>query len=162
MADYYRRNRDFLAPFEPVREPAFFTVEGQRALLETEAEQAAAGQVCRFYLSRKDESGAVIGMVALNGIVRGAFQSCFLGCKPDMEHLNRGYMTEAVKAVKQIAFTLLKLHRIEANIMPRNAPSLRVAEKCGFQFEGLARNYLKINGVWEDHIHMVLLNEADL
>jgi ribosomal-protein-alanine N-acetyltransferase len=51
------------------------------------------------------------------------------------------------------------LHRIEANIMPRNAASLRVVEKAGFHREGLAKKYLKINGVWEDHIHMVLLND---
>ena len=55
----------------------------------------------------------------------------------------------------------LGLHRIEANIMPCNLPSLGVAEKCGFVREGLSRKYLKINGVWEDHIHMVRLNETE-
>lgn len=58
-----------------------------------------------------------------------------------------------------IAFRDLELHRIEANIMPHNKASLRVVEKQGFQFEGLAKKYLKIDGKWEDHIHMVLLNE---
>ena len=58
------------------------------------------------------------------------------------------------------AFGPLALHRVEANIMPRNQASLRVAEKCGFQPEGLARRYLCINGVWEDHLHMVRLNAA--
>ena len=68
-------------------------------------------------------------------------------------------MTEAVRAAADIAFTDLDLHRIEANIMPRNGASLRVAEKAGFYHEGLALKYLRINGVWEDHIHMVLLRE---
>jgi ribosomal-protein-alanine N-acetyltransferase len=52
------------------------------------------------------------------------------------------------------------LHRIEANIIPRNAASLRVAEKAGFLPEGIARKYLKIHGVWEDHVHMVRMNDA--
>jgi [ribosomal protein S5]-alanine N-acetyltransferase len=56
-------------------------------------------------------------------------------------------------------FQELGLHRIEANIMPKNKRSLRVVEKLGFYNEGLAYKYLKINGKWEDHIHMVLLND---
>lgn len=62
--------------------------------------------------------------------------------------------------VIRYAFDELRLHRIEANIMPRNSASLKMVEKLGFSSEGLARKYLKINGIWEDHIHMVLLNEA--
>ncbi len=51
------------------------------------------------------------------------------------------------------------LHRIEANIILKNIRSLRVVEKLGFYNEGLAYKYLNINGKWEDHIHVVLLNE---
>lgn len=69
-------------------------------------------------------------------------------------------MTQAVEAVTQMAFTQLNLHRIEANVMPRNTASLGVLQKCGFEHEGVAKKYLKINGVWEDHIHMVKLNET--
>lgn len=68
-------------------------------------------------------------------------------------------MTEALKKGIETAFGPLGLHRIEANIMPKNKASLRVAEKLDFKNEGLSTKYLKINGVWEDHIHMVLLNE---
>lgn len=160
LTDYYVRNRNFLTPFDPLREPAFFTAEGQRALLESEAAQAAADQSYHFYLSLKGEPGRIIGMAALNGVVRGAFQSCFLGYKLDGGLLCCGYMSEAVEHLTKIAFCELGLHRIEANIMPRNLPSLRVAEKAGFKNEGLAEKYLCINGVWEDHIHMVRLNNV--
>lgn len=160
LTDYYVRNRDFLTPFDPMREPSFFTVEGQRALLEGEAAQAAADQSYHFYLSLKDALDRIIGMAALNGVMRGAFQSCFLGYKLDGEFLCRGYMSEALERLTEIAFSELGLHRIEANIMPRNLPSLRVAEKAGFKNEGLAEKYLCINGVWEDHIHMVRLNDV--
>jgi ribosomal-protein-alanine N-acetyltransferase len=68
-------------------------------------------------------------------------------------------MMEAVQSISNYAFGDLKLHRIEANIMPRNHASLKVVEKLGFFNEGTKRKYLKFNGTWEDHIHMVLLNE---
>ena len=73
--------------------------------------------------------------------------------------LNRGYITEALRCAIEYAFAQLKLHRIEANIIPRNARSRRVVEKLGFEPEGLARKYLKINGVWEDHLHFVIFND---
>ncbi|KNF08661.1 acetyltransferase [Gottschalkia purinilytica] len=76
-----------------------------------------------------------------------------------MDEVNKGYITEAIKKGIDIMFNNYGLHRIEANIMPKNKPSLRVVGKLGFYNEGLARKYLKINGVWEDHIHMVLLND---
>ena len=84
----------------------------------------------------------------------------FLGYKLDQEYLNQGYMTMAVDMVTAYAFSVLGLHRLEANVMPRNKASLRVLEKNGFLNEGLSKYYLNINGVWEDHIHMVKLNES--
>ena len=85
--------------------------------------------------------------------------SCHLGYKLDKDEVNKGYVTEAIQKGIDIMFNELKLHRIEANIMPKNKCSLRVVEKLGFYNEGLAYKYLKINGKWEDHIHMVLLND---
>ncbi|MFQ8831961.1 MAG: GNAT family N-acetyltransferase [Ruthenibacterium lactatiformans] len=114
-----------------------------------------------LYLALKDVPGRVIGSVALNNIVRGAFQSCFLGYKLDGALCGRGYMTQAVEACTRFAFGPAALHRVEANVLPRNTASLRVLEKCGYRPEGLARRYLRINGAWEDHIHMVRLNEPD-
>jgi len=67
-------------------------------------------------------------------------------------------MTEAVKKVVDYAFTELKLHRIEGNVLPDNVSSLKVLDKNGFKYEGVSEKYLKINGVWRDHIHMVKLN----
>ena len=101
-------------------------------------------------------------MLGFNEIVRGAFQSCFLSSKIDRTLWNRGYGSEAIRYATAWAFRNLGLHRVEANIMPRNPASLRAAEKAGFVREGLSRRYLNINGVWEDHIHMVRLNEDAL
>ena len=157
VLDFYTRNRDFLEPYEPERPPEFYTLEEQRRLLRQARTDREEGRGCSFWLFRKGEPERAIGYIALNNIVRGAFQSCFLGYKMDGTEINQGYMTEAVRACAELAFRRLGLHRIEGNIMPRNRPSLRVAEKCGFQEEGMARAYLRIHGVWEDHIHMVRL-----
>ena len=69
-------------------------------------------------------------------------------------------MTEAVRKVTEFAFADLGLHRIEANVMPRNEASAAVLKKCGFRMEGSSQKYLKINGRWEDHLHYVILNES--
>lgn len=160
VTDYYRHNRDFLRPTDPVRAEEFYTGEFQRKLLSEAAQARQEGRGCRFFITPVGEPGRVIGFVALNNIVWGAFRSCFLGYALDRDYLRRGYMTGAVALAADYAFRCLGLHRIEANVMPRNVASLGVLEKNGFQNEGLSRAYLSINGVWEDHIHMVKLNDA--
>lgn len=161
VADYYLRNRAFLAEFEPLRLEDFYTAKFQKAALEQEREQAVEGNAFTFYLFIKNREDMIIGSIGLNNIVMGCFCSCFMGYKLDEMLQGRGYMTQAVLAAVQYAFEELGLHRVEANVMPRNQASLRVLEKCGFQNEGISRKYLKINGIWEDHIHMVRLNEED-
>lgn len=159
VAEYLSRNRSFLAEFEPIRSGEYYTVSGQEKILVRQIESWQNGESCRFYISPKSSQKLVIGFTALNGIFMGAFCSCYLSYQLDQEFQNQGLMTEAVDAVVKYAFSTLYLHRIEGNIMPRNIPSIRVAEKCGFVNEGLARKYLKINGVWEDHLHYVVWNE---
>lgn len=159
VAEYYLRNREFLREYEPERDGKFFLEDHQRSLLEQERKDGEKGLSARFYIQPVSEPGRVIGMIGLNNIVRGAFQSAFLGYKLDSAYCNHGYMTMAVAMMVEYAFQELRLHRIEANVMPRNRASLRVLEKNGFESEGLARRYLKINGIWEDHIHMVIRNK---
>lgn len=160
MRNYYLKNKAFLAPFEPKRDAQFYTLPYQQAILAQDAASAADGSAVRYYIFRKAEPETVIGSIALSNIVRGNFQSCFMGYKLDYEFVNRGYMTQAVQAMVNTAFTVLQLHRIEANIMPRNLPSRRVLEKCGFTAEGVSPQYLQIHGVWEDHLHMVRLHNV--
>ena len=161
LADYYRRNRAFFSAFDPEREEDFFTEAAQRASLEKDAALAAEDRGYRFYLFRKEEPETIMGMVGLNNLVRGAFQSCFISYKLDHTLWGQGYGAEAIAALTEWGFRNLGLHRVEANIMPRNLPSRRAAAKAGFEEEGLARRYLKINGVWEDHIHMVRRNDEE-
>lgn len=156
ILDYHLRNKEFLQIWEPVRSEEYYSKEFQeKELIADSCNQNAF----RLWIFKKEDPKKVIGCIAFTGISRGAFQSCFLGYKLDEKEINHGYMTEALRRGIQIIFKDYGLHRIEANIMPRNKRSLKVTEKLGFINEGLSRRYLKINGIWEDHIHMVLLNE---
>ncbi len=159
VLDYMLRNREFLREWDPERLPYFYTLETQREMIEVDLDQTEFGQLAKFWIYKREELWRIIGSISLSNIVRGAFQSCHLGYRLDRDEVNKGYMTEALARVIRYAFEDLRLHRIEANIMPRNAASLKVVGKLGFESEGLARKYLRINGKWEDHIHMVLLNE---
>lgn len=157
--DYYRRNRSFLKAFEPAREEVFFSLAYQTQLLEREMAGWREKTAFRFYIKRNEEPEKIIGSIGLNNVVWGAFCSAFLGYKLDEAYINRGYMSMAVGMLVQYAFQELHLHRIEANVMPGNRASLRVLEKNQFINEGISRAYLRINGRWEDHIHMVNIND---
>jgi ribosomal-protein-alanine N-acetyltransferase len=161
VLDYYERNREFLEPWEPVRTESFYDEDFHEKELGEDLRRMEKGEGLRLWIFLKGEETRVIGAVSFSNIVRGVFQSCHLGYKLDREATGRGYAREAVARGVRVMFEELHLHRIEANIMPRNLSSRQVVESLGFEAEGLARKYLKINGVWEDHIHWVVLNEAE-
>lgn len=157
--DYYIRNKDFLEEWDPHRPFGFYTQEYQAQMLDNEFKAYEEGNLLKLWIHLKGDPTKVIGFVVFNNIVRGSFLSCHLGYKLDKHHINKGYITEAILRGIEVIFNEYMLHRIEANIMPRNERSQRVVEKLGFYNEGLALKYLKIHGKWEDHIHFVLLND---
>ena len=159
VLDYFTRNKAFLEEWENSKAFDFYTIEAQEKLLLKDFNENENGNLLRLWIFKKEDDRRIIGAVAFSNIVRGAFLSCHLGYKLDGEEINQGIITEAIQKGIEIIFNGFKLHRIEANIMPKNIRSLRVVEKLGFYNEGLAYEYLKINGNWEDHIHMVLLND---
>ncbi|MEN8905845.1 MAG: GNAT family N-acetyltransferase [Clostridiales bacterium] len=160
VLDYYIRNREFLDEWEMKKDNSFYTTEVQKSNLQRDLKDYKEGRLLRFWIFKKEEKEKIIGSVAFSNIVRGAFLSCNLGYKSDLQEINKGFITEAVEKGIEIIFNEYKLHRIEANIMPKNKASFNVVEKLGFYNEGRAYKYLKINGNWEDHIHMVLLNSS--
>src|SRR4051812_4639391 len=112
------------------------------------------------YLARRREDGAICGWLNVSEIVRGGFQSAFLGYAGVGRFAGRGYMTEAMQLVLRDAFTGLKLHRLEANIQPGNAASIALARRCGFEREGFSPRYLKIGGRWCDHERWAIRRET--
>jgi len=93
----------------------------------------------------------------LSEIVRGSFQSAYLGYYALAPHAGDGYMSEGLELVLQAAFRNLKLHRVEANIQPRNAASLALVKRAGFRREGFSPRYLKVCGRWRDHERWAML-----
>jgi ribosomal-protein-alanine N-acetyltransferase len=102
---------------------------------------------------------ALLGGLSISNVRRGVAQAASLGYWIGVTHVGQGHMTDAVKAVLPFAFVTLGLHRLEAACLPHNHASTRVLQKIGFAREGLARRYLKINGVWQDHDLFALLLE---
>jgi ribosomal-protein-alanine N-acetyltransferase len=95
--------------------------------------------------------GAMVGVFTISQIVRGFFQSAFLGYYGHVRHANRGYMRSGLELVLDLAFSELRLHRLEANIQPDNRPSIALATGAGFRLEGYSPRYLLIGGQWRDH-----------
>ena len=158
VCKYFIRNKDFFEQYDVKRADEFFTTEYHERELVTDQKNSDKLVGISFWLMYRGES-RIIGMIALTGILFGAFYSAFLSYKLDKDELNKGIMTEALSVIIPIAFDELNLHRLEANIMPSNQASIRVVEKLGFYQEGYSKEYLFINGSWRDHIHMVLINE---
>ena len=156
--EFVLRNRDFLAPWEPVRPPEYFTIEGVSRLMEELGEANRSRSALHLLLVER-EGGAIVGSLSASNIVYRAFQSCTLGYRLGADRIGNGYMTEAIRAAAAALFGDYGLHRIEANVMPRNLPSRRLLERAGFEEEGMSKAYLRIAGKWEDHIHYVLLAE---
>ncbi len=105
------------------------------------------------------EDDAIVGVFNIGEIVRGHFNSAYLGYYGFAPHAGSGYMSEGLELVLQVAFRVLKLHRVEANVQPTNRRSLALVRRAGFVREGYSPRYVRIAGRWRDHVRMALLVE---
>ncbi len=151
-------NRVFLTPFEPRRPSSFFTADGQGDELARAALDWELGRQYAFGMFLCP-TGQLVGRIAISGIARGPFESAHLGYFVDERHCGLGLATEAVRLTVRFAFGAAGLGQLQAAVMPRNKPSKRVLEKAGFRRQGIARRYLCIDGVWEDHEIYALTRE---
>lgn len=150
VATLYSANRDFLAPWEPVRDDEFYTERGQRAVLDRALERYAAGMCVPHVVL--DPDGQIAGRINLNDVVRGAFDSCTLGYWVSESVNGRGLATAAVGEMTRLAFGAFGLHRVQAATLLHNGASQRVLDRNGFVRIGLAPAYLYIAGRWQDHL----------
>lgn len=155
---YYDENAEHLAPWEPLRDPSFYTSEGVRQVVADRYRAYLDGR--SLHLSALGEDGAMVAECNFTNIVRGPLQACTLGFSVAKAKEGQGIMTTVVQRATDIVFSEYGLHRVMANFMPRNTASARVLQKCGFVREGLARQYLRIAGRWEDHVLTALVNPA--
>ena len=156
-AEFFFRNRKMLERYEERRPEEFFCPEFQKIWLDIQRENARKGEWYSYYLFEKRKPHTVIGTLSLSRIQYGNFCSGVLGYRIGGERQGEGFGTEAAKEGTRIGFEELSLHRMEADVMTENRASLRILEKCGYKKEGYFREYFRINGKWEDHIHMAAI-----
>jgi ribosomal-protein-alanine N-acetyltransferase len=144
-------SRAFLTPWEPTWPDDDLTRASFRRRLRRQAEETARDESYPFLIFEAT-SDALLGGLTLGGIRRGVAQAGTLGYWMGASHAGRGHMTRAVAAALRHGFSTLRLHRIEAACLPQNIASMTLLERNGFQREGLAKAYLKINGAWRDHV----------
>lgn len=155
---FYLSNRLLFEQYEAQRPENFYTEDYQRRVLNHEFHMCIRQTGIRFWIYEKTDPDHVIGTVCFRNIIRHVYQSCEIGYKFDPHSRHHGYAQEAVSKCIEIAFYELNLHRITAHIMPENTASIRLAERIGFQKEGVARKSALIRGVWEDHIIYSILH----
>lgn len=105
------------------------------------------------------ELGELCGVINLSEIVRGSFQSAYMGYYALSPHAGKGFMSAGLQLVLERAFGELGLHRLEANIQPKNWRSIELVRRAGFRYEGLSLRYLKIAGRWRDHERWAITSE---
>jgi ribosomal-protein-alanine N-acetyltransferase len=146
--------------WSPPPAPGFFNESFWSERLAIAVEEYHADRAVRLVLQPRGAApaGAIIGTCNYTNIVRGAFQACHLGYQIGREHQGQGLMAEALRAANAFMFEALRLHRIMANFRPENLRSRRLLERLGFVEEGMARDYLFIDGAWRDHVLTSLVN----
>jgi ribosomal-protein-alanine N-acetyltransferase len=149
-------SRDFLRPWEPTWPSDDLTRAAFRY------------RVKRYYRDMREDAGyaffvftasdqRLAGGLTLSHVRRGVAQTASLGYWISADLARQGLMTAAVEAIVPFAFRVLRLHRLEAACLPTNAASLALLRRSGFTEEGYARDYLKINGRWQDHVLFAII-----
>lgn len=151
-------SRDFLTPWEPIWPADDLTRAAFRRRIRRYAEDQRSDLAYPFFIFRRSDN-VLVGGLTLANIRRGCAQAGSLGYWMGARYAGQGYMTAAVSAVLPFAFGTLRLHRVEAACIPGNDASIRLLEHNGFQREGFARQYLCINGVWQDHLLFARLRD---
>jgi [ribosomal protein S5]-alanine N-acetyltransferase len=155
------QSRDFLTPWEPTWPADDLSRSAFRRRIRRYAEDLRTDQSYAFLITRSTDN-TLLGGLTLANIRRGVAQAGSLGYWMGRPHVRKGHMTAAVRAIIPFAFSTLRLHRVEAACIPTNAASIRLLENAGFVREGYARDYLCINGMWQDHLLYGRLKDSNV
>ncbi len=149
-------SRDFLVPWEPSWPADALTRAAYRRRLRRYYREAREETGYAFFAFRQTDD-ELLGGITLSNVRYGVARSCSVGYWIGKRHVRQRHMTDALVAILPFVFGDLRLHRLEAACIPTNLASQRLLRRCRFREEGLARQYLRINGVWQDHILFALL-----
>lgn len=156
LLQYYKKNKNYLAPFEPARDSSFYTLENQRKLLNESYRQLLNGTNIELGIFKSDK---LIGKAKLSNIVYGSLKSGVLGYSIDEDEQGKGYMKESVRLFLKYAFDECELHRVEASVLINNEKSRRVLEAVGFKLSGINEKYFLVNGKWQDHATYYIIKD---
>lgn len=168
MADYQiwanlrRESSEFLKPYEPQWSQDELSKSAFRARLRRQEADIVSGRGLPWFLFDRFNPDILLGGLTISNIRRGVSDTGTLGYWMGEEHAGKGLMKEALLAVCTNLFDVHKLHRIEAATVLENHRSQGLLTSCGFQQEGIARQYLRINGSWRDHILFARLAEDQI
>jgi ribosomal-protein-alanine N-acetyltransferase len=157
ISEYFVTNKAHLMPWEPTREPSFYEPRSwtQRLIKLTELHKMSLG----FYLLVINaNSQEMVGTISFSQLTRFPIHSCQVGYSLAEKAVGKGIMTTSLKLACDYMFNTQHMHRINAAYMPRNKRSAKVLLNNGFEIEGFAKEYLLINGIWEDHNLTALIN----
>jgi [ribosomal protein S5]-alanine N-acetyltransferase len=155
-ASYYAENKDFLQAWSPTFRREMFSARDWEDSIPLIYQQYVMGSAIRFGLY---EEGQLIGVANVIDIKKSPAHFGTLGYTLSEDRQGRGLMREALEAVMDHCFGKMNLHRLTANYMPRNERSGRLLRKLGFNVDGYSRDYLLIDGKWEDHVMCSIINE---
>ncbi|NOH32819.1 ribosomal protein S5-alanine N-acetyltransferase [Vibrio chagasii] len=157
ISEYFQVNREYLKPWEPIREDAFFERTGwaQRLIKLNELHKMGLGYYCLLINADTNE---MLGTISFSNLSRFPFYACNVGYSLAEKAQGHGYMRRGLSMAKDYMFDVQNMHRLMAGYMPHNERSAGVLEHLGFVREGFAKDYLQINGKWEDHILTALVN----
>ena len=159
VLNFYQEDKELFERYEADRCPQFYTESYQRNVLHAEYALTLRLTQIRFYVFLKTDPNRIIGTVSLYD-VSSAFSRADIGYKFSSAYHHKGYASEAVEKLIDIAFMELSLHRICARVQEENTPSIRLLHGLGFEKEGICRDYLKLRGQWVDHLQYSLLAPA--
>lgn len=152
-------SESFLRPWEPEWSSDELTRSAFRRRLRYYQRDIKDGTGFAFFLFRNDDN-KLLGGATLTNARRGVSQSISIGYWIGAPYSRQGHMTAALRSLIPFVFTTLGFHRLEAACLPSNIASRGLLEKCGFEHEGFARKYLKINGLWQDHLLFAAIHDG--
>lgn len=159
LANYYAVNEEHFRKWSPLVPKGHHSIDSWRRRLE-EREIEFQNTISAHFIGTDETESHVIGSCSLGNIVRGAYQACHMGYSVAQRYQGQGMMKKIVMHAIDYAFDEMDLHRIMANHMPDNERSAGLLKSLGFEREGYAREYLLINGKWEDHVLNSLINTS--
>ncbi len=155
---FYKDNADIFQPHDPICPANYYTPEYQYNALSVEYQTFLEKKGVRFYLFDKTNPSRIMGTISFTNRTHSFLESAVVGYKLDKYYQHQGYAFEALQKGIEIMFYEEKLHRLVAYIMPANQPSINLIQRLYFSYEGIAREYALIQGIWQDHYQYALIN----